>query len=251
MENFVKSFTRNRVTKENLVEIMEEVNTTLKSESDSFKIWDHIGIFILLAINGGILACILTLKVKFFVIFAIKLAGIFIGLIMNFVVWSCYLGGTSNRLRDKVQGILDTKDEYFDSKGMRWSVCAETDFPFWIELHIQSQFEMQLEKEKEQMGIKKKQPKHSGSYSESKGIMEQGSAQLRKKQQTKSKHQKLIYEGMEEEDEYNEEDLEQQQQPQHQEVEINMKKDKKKIDRLYAPLEEDYEENYEDEEANI
>lgn len=246
MENFVKSFTRNRVTKENLNEILEEVNTALKSDSDSFKVWDHLAIALFIAINGGILACILTLKIKLFVIFAIKLAAIFVGLILNFVVWSCCLGGTSTRIRDKVQGVLDTKDEYFDSKGMRWSVSAENDFPFWIELHIQSQFEMKLEKEKEKMEGKKK-PKHAGSYSESKGIMDQGSAQFKKKAK-KGKEQKLIYEGMEEEDEYNEEDIEQQ--PQHQEVEINMQKNKK-IDRLYAPLEEDYEENYEDEEANM
>lgn len=249
MENFVKSFTRNRVTKEYLVEVMEEINAALKSESDSFKIWDYLAIALLVAINGGVLACILTLKIKYLLLFAIKLGAVFVGIILNFVIYSCCLGGTSTRLRDKVQAVLDNKDEYFDSKGMRWAICAETEFPYWLELHVQSQFEMKLQKEKEALEGKKRL---SSKDAENQGIVDRdSSAKIKKKQKAnmKGKEKKLMNMNMEEEDEeyYQEEEIAQNPKD-REEVQIGIRNDKK-LDRLYAPLEEDYEENYEDEEA--
>jgi len=273
MENYVRSFTRNRVTKENLKEIIEEVNSALKTDSDSFKAWDYFAVFLMLALNGGILACILTIEMKAFVLFAIKLGYIVVALIMNFVLYGCCLDSTVNRLRDKIQSILDQKDEYFDSKGMKWTVCNGADFPYWVELHIQSQFEMKLEREIEQAtGVKKN--KKTDRDNENKGILVDSTGNMKYQKKgglfgnKKKNQQQLIDFEVDEEDEENEQDTSMQPQrnqrqnnfnnfaaqPQAQahvqqrdDVEIEVKD--KKFDRLYAPLEEDYEENYEDEEA--
>jgi len=269
MDNYVKSYTRNRVTKENLKEIIEEVNSALKADSDSFKAWDYFAIFIILALNGGILACCLTIEMKAFVMFAIKLGYIVVALIMNFVIYGCCLDSTVNRLRDKIQSILDQKDEYFDSKGMKWAVCNGADFPYWVELHIQSQFEMKLEREMERATGTKKNKK-TDRDNENKGILDStGNIKYQQKKaglfgsNKKNNQQQLIGFEVDEEDEEAEQDTSQvqpraqrlqnniaamqQQQEAKNEVEIEVKD--RKFDRLYAPLEEDYEENYEDEEA--
>jgi len=252
MENYVKSFTRKRVTKENIIEILDEVNAALRTDSESFKVWDYLSVITILLINCGILACILTLQVKLFAVFAIKLGFIVLGIIMNFVIWGCCLDGRIDQMRNKIQYILDSKDEYFDSKGMRWSVCTDTEFPYWVELHIQSQFEMKLAQEKEELEGRKK--KQEASYSENKGILES-----RATTENKSKKPKLagLFGGRTQKglinfdvDEELEEHEQSQVQPPKNQVEIDMNNDKK-FDRLYAPLEEDYEENYEDEEANV
>lgn len=268
MENYVKSYTRGRVTKENLKEIIDEVNSALKTDSDSFKAWDYFAIFLMFALNGGILACVLTIEMRAFVMFAIKLGYIVVALIMNFVLYGCCLDSTVNRLRDKIQSILDQKDEYFDSKGMKWTVCNGADFPYWVELHIQSQFEMKLEREMEQATGKKKNKK-TDRDNENKGILDSvGNIKYPSKKgglfgNKKNNQQHLIgFEVDEEAEEYEQDQSHvqpkprgqrlnnfnnnnQQQQP-RDDVEIEVKD--KKFDRLYAPLEEDYEENYEEDE---
>jgi len=259
MENFVKSFTRNRVTKENLTEVMEEVNAAVKSDSDSFKTWDYLSIVFLAVINAGILACILTIKVQLLTLFAIKLGVILVGIVLNFSIWACCLGGSTTRLRDKIQNILDQKDEYFDSKGMRWTVCTDTDFPYWIELHIQSQFEMKLAGEKrqakKQVTSERDEEKETHGYSEEKGIYgyqgnsaqknsKQGNARLMKP--TKNGFADL---GIEEDDEDLDQSDEQPKPKPAQQVEIDI--NSKKFNRLYAPLEEDYEETYEQDNDDI
>jgi hypothetical protein len=267
MENYVKSYTRGRVTKENLKEIIDEVNSALKTDSDSFKAWDYFAIFLILALNGGILACILTIEMRAFVMFAIKLGYIVVALILNFVIWGCCLDSTVNRLRDKIQSILDQKDEYFDSKGMKWTVCNGADFPYWVELHIQSQFEMKLEREMEQATGKKKNKK-TDRDNENKGILDSvGNIKYPPQKKgglfgnKKNNQQHLIgFEVDEEAEEYEQDQShvqpraqrmnnfnnQQQQQQARDDVEIEVKD--KKFDRLYAPLEEDYEENYEEDE---
>ena len=80
-------------------------------------------------------------------------------MVINFAIYLCCLGGASNSLRERIQEILDEKDEYFDSKGMKWTVCSDTDFPYWIELHIQSQFEMRLQEGKRKISRKNKDTK--------------------------------------------------------------------------------------------
>jgi len=273
MENYVKSYTRNRVTKENLKEILDEVNSALKTDSDSFKAWDYFAVFLMLALNGGILACVLTIEMRAFVMFAIKLGYIVVALIMNFVLYGCCLDSTVNRLRDKIQSILDQKDEYFDSKGMKWTVCNGADFPYWVELHIQSQFEMKLEREIEQATGGKKNKK-TDRDNENKGILDSvGNIKYPPKKgglfaNKKNTQQHLIgFEVDEEAEEYeqdqshvqpkprgqrnnfnnnNNNNYAQQQDQPRDDVEIEVKD--KKFDRLYAPLEEDYEENYEEDE---
>ena len=253
MENYVKSFTRKRVTKANLEEIIEEVNTALKSESDNFKLFDYLAILLILIINGGILACILTLDVKMFVAFAIKLGYIVVANIATCVIWSCCFDGKIENMRNKIQFILDSKDEYFESKGMRWTVCTDTEFPYWIELHIQSQFEMKLAEEMaERDGAKRKQ---ETSYSENKGILDSRATTTDVKPKKtrlgallgRTGQKPLANFDVDEELAEHEESQVQPPQPK-QDGEVNMHD--KKFDRLYAPLEEDYEENYDDEEAN-
>jgi len=268
MENYVKSYTRNRVTKENLKEIIDEVNSALKTDSDSFKAWDYFAVFLMLAFNGSILACIMTIDIKDFVIFAIKLAYIVVALIMNFVIYGCCLDSTVNRLREKIQSILDQKDEYFDSKGMKWTVCNGADFPYWVELHIQSQFEMKAEREMEKAtGVKKN--RKTDADNENKGILDSvGNIKYPAKKgglfgNKKNNQQHLIdFEVDEEAEEYEQDQSNVQPKPrgqrnnfnpnpnnnyaqQQDDVQIEVKD--KKFDRLYAPLEEDYEENYEEE----
>jgi len=253
MENYVKSFTRNRVTKENLIEILDEVNAALRTDSENFKTWDYLAVATILAINSGILACILTLQVKAFAMFAIKLGFIVLGIIINFVIWGCCLDGRIDQMRNKIQYILDSKDEYFESKGMRWSVCVETEFPYWVELHVQSQFEMRLAQEKDEFEGKKK--KKEGKDSENKGILESRVTTENKPKKPKlaglfgGRTQKGLV-NFDVDEELAEHEESQVQPPNKHQVEIDMIQDKK-FDRLYAPLEEDYEENYDDdEEAN-
>jgi len=276
MENYVRSFTRKRVTKENLAEVMEEVNTAIKPQADGFKTWDYLSVMFLLVLNIGMLVCILTLQINLVFLLAIKIGIVFVGFILNFVIYLCCLNGSSTRLRDKVQEILDSKDEYFESKGMRWTVCSDSEFPYWIELHIQSQFEMKLKQENEQLQGKKKETQKGSNYSENKGILDNkpgkkvGGA-IKQKPNKKGFVNLEEFNEEEEDEDYEEqaqveaeveiedeldqvEDEEHQEEAQpysqpQQEVQIEVKKGKK-FDRLYAPLDEDYEETY-DEEADM
>jgi len=261
MDNYVKSYTRNRVTKENLTEVLEEVNASIKGDSDGFKTWDYLSVIFLLLINASILGCILTIQIKYFMIFAIKLGAILVGITFNFIIYACCLNSSMTVLRDKIQNVLDSKDEYFDSKGMRWGVCLETDFPYWIELHIRSQFEMKLQKEKQEARRKAGQDTEKETtdigYSEEQGI--RGNQLAKSKKHTKGGAPTLMRQtdkrngfaelGIEENDEEYETSQVQPKPKAPQEIDIDM--DNKKFNRLYAPLDEDYEENYEDEEANM
>jgi len=275
MENYVRSFTRKRVTKENLAEVMEEVNVAIKPQADSFKTWDYISLIFLLVLNVGMLACVLTLQLNLVFLLVIKIGVVFVGFILNFVIYMCCLNGSSTRLREKVQEILDSKDEYFESKGMRWIVCADTEFPFWIELHIQSQFEMKLKQEKDQHQGKKTETQKTTNYSENKGILDGQAAKKAGAVITNKKPNKKGFVNLEEFNEEDEDDDYENQahveaeveiedelaqvedeeeqgspepdsQPHQQDVRLEVKKNGK-FDRLYAPLEEDYEENYHDE----
>ena len=42
MENYVRSFTRNRVSKEKILEVLDEVNATIQAEKENFNTWDTI-----------------------------------------------------------------------------------------------------------------------------------------------------------------------------------------------------------------
>ena len=64
MENFVRSYTRKRVTKEDLIEVINEVNSSIKRQAESFKVWDYVAMLFLILINGGTLACLITLKMN-------------------------------------------------------------------------------------------------------------------------------------------------------------------------------------------
>jgi len=275
MENYVRSYTRKRVTKENLAEVMEEVNVAIKSQGDSFKTWDYLSLVFLLVLNAGMLACILTLQLNLVFLLAIKIGVVFIGFILNFAIYLCCLNGSATRLREKVQEILDSKDEYFESKGMRWTVGSDSEFPFWIELHIQSQFEMKLKQEKEELQGKKTETQKT-NYSENKGILNgknsknTGTVVTNKKPNKKGFVNLEEFNEEEEDDDYEnqaqveaeveiEDELAQvedeetdnpqpESQPHQQEVRLDVKSGKK-VDRLYAPLDDDYEENYDDEEA--
>ena len=277
MENYVRSYTRKRVTKENLTEVMEEVNTAIKPQADGFKTWDYLSIIFLIILDAGLLACVLTININQVLILAIKIGAVFVGFILNFVIYLCCLNGSSTHLREKIQEILDSKDEYFDSKGMRWTVCSDFEFPYWIELHIQSQFEMKLKQENEELQAKKKETGKNSNYSENKGILENqpgkkvGGA-INKKPNKKGfvnleefneedededyEDQAHVEAEVEIEDELaqvEDEQEEQQVRPNpynqpRQQIHLDARK-KKNVDRLYAPLDEDYEENYDEEAA--
>ncbi len=249
MENYVKSFTRNRVTKENLIEILDEINSTLRSDADSFKLLDYIAVILIFAINLGVLFCILTLETKNFTMFGIKLAFIVFGILMSFILWGCCLDGKIDNMRNKVQYVLDTKDDYFDSKGMRWTVCSETEFPYWVELHIQSQFEMKLAQEKEAREGKK--PKKDKEFSESRGILESrvtSDGRIIKPKVTSLLAGRIAKNNInfDVDEELEENEVSQIQAQPKKEIDIENQNDRK-FNRLYAPLEEDYEANYEDE----
>ena len=250
MENFVRSYTRKRVTKDNLDEILEEINLVIKSEGSGFKCWDWISVLVLILINVGIIGCVATLKIDDLILFAVKVAIIFVCLIMNFSIYMCCLNSATNRLRDKIQEILDIKDEYFSSKGMKWAICSETDFPYWIELHVQSQFEIKIEKDVQRVEGKKKPVGEKDRITlDAKGILADahgGNSSTtnilsNNKQLFRAKPKGMIRQQINDDELC---DTDNQTKPVHtrKESDTNIN-----FDRLYGPLEEDYEEVYEDE----
>jgi len=214
MENFVKSYTRKRVTKENVAEVMEEVNATLKPDWESFKIWDYIAVLSMTLITVGIFYCILTIQMRHLLVFAIKMIGVLIGIIANASIWTCCMSSSLNKIRDKIQGILDNRDEFYDEKGMRWTICEGTDFPYWLELHIQSQFEIKLEQEKEAYESKRAATAKDSSFSEDRGMLESNLGRNRKGGKKNNKG-KMYYDMQEDDAEY-EEDIDDQPVPRSQ-----------------------------------
>jgi len=214
MENFVKSYTRKRVTKENLTEVMEEVNAAVKPDWAGFKLWDYIAILSMIAVTCGIFYCIFTIKVRYLLLFAIKMFSILLGVIANLAIWTCCLNGSINKIREKIQGVLDNRDEFYDEKGMRWSICEGSDFPYWIELHIQSQFEMQLEREKEAYESKRAAETKDSSFSEDKGMLQSNIG--RNKKSSKKNNNGATYYDMQEDDAEYDEDVDDQPVPRSQ-----------------------------------
>jgi len=215
MENFVKSYTRKRVTKENLAEVMEEVNTALKPDWESFKLWDYIAVFGMTLITIGIFYCILTIQMRHLLLFAIKMISVLVGIIVNASIWACCMSSSLNKIRDKIQGILDNRDEFYDEKGMRWTICEGSDFPYWLELHIQSQFEMKLEQEKEAYESKRAATAKDSSFSEDRGMLESNIGRNKKGGKKNNNRGMMHYDMQEDEAEY-EEDMEDQPVPRPQ-----------------------------------
>lgn len=168
-ENYVKSFTRNRVSKEKIHEVIEEVNTSVQPEGDSFNTWDLIGLITFAILTIGAVYCIITLKLTDLTIWLIKFLLILFFMIANVCIWGYCQSGTISRLRNKVQFGLDSQEDFYEEKGMKWMIPTEHDFPYWIELHVQSEFEMKDETEK---GKKAKKKKVENKYSERRGMLE-------------------------------------------------------------------------------
>jgi len=233
MDNFVKSYTRKRVTKENLQEVMEEVNQTVRPDWSNFKLWDYISVLMMVGITGAIFYCIFTIKVRYLLLFAIKMFAILLGVIANLAIWACCLGSSINKIREKIQGVLDNRDEFYDEKGMRWSLCDGNDFPYWIELHIQSVFEMKLEQEKEAFESKRATDTKDASFSEDKGML---SSNVGKNKKGGKKNKANAYYDLQEDDAEYEEEEDDQPVPRNQRI------NNKNGNNKYANMEDEDEE---------
>jgi hypothetical protein len=170
-DNYVKSFTRNRVSKEKVNEIIEEINNTIQHDGDGFNSWDVFGLilFCLLALTA--LFCIFTLRLNDLTMWLIKFLGILLCLVADVCIWGYCQSGTIAKLRNKVQFVLESQDDFYEEKGMKWTLTNEHDFPYWIELHVQSEFEMK-DDHKEQVKLKKAKKAETLKYSEKRGMLD-------------------------------------------------------------------------------
>jgi hypothetical protein len=146
MENYVRSFTRNRVSKEKILEVLDEVNATIQAEKENFNTWDTISLVLFILGSLVALYCLLTLRLKDLTIWLIKFLLIIVTIIFNICIWGYCQSGAISRMKSKIQFILDSQEDVYEEKGMKWSLSNENEFPFWIELHIQSEYEMKVDK---------------------------------------------------------------------------------------------------------
>jgi hypothetical protein len=169
-ENYVKSFTRNRVSKEKINEVIEEINTSVQPDGDSFNTWDVIALVTFALLTIGAVYCIITLRLEDLTIWLIKFLLILFFMITNVCIWGYCQSGTISRMRNKVQFGIDSQEDFYEEMGMKWMIPTEHDFPYWIELHVQSEFEMKDDVKQSKKGKKKRV---ENSFSERKGMLEQ------------------------------------------------------------------------------
>lgn len=169
-ENYVKSFTRNRVSKEKINEVIEEINTSVQPDGDGFNTWDVIALATFALLTIGAVYCVITLRLTDLTVWLIKFLLILFFMITNVCIWGYCQSGTISRMRNKVQFGIDSQEDFYEEMGMKWIIPTEHDFPYWIELHVQSEFEM---KDEVKQGKKGKKKRSENSFSERKGMLEQ------------------------------------------------------------------------------